>query len=146
MSQDFKIQASQNIFELVRRIFGIYLCEMVNISSINLRKYCGHSKPFRMLIGLPESLIWRASTARSFRFSLRRHLRVPLRGFAHTHDENATFILDRTRNIGIIAHIDAVDMTRRPFPQCYTDTIKGKTTTTERMLYYSGHTRRLGSM
>ena len=36
---------------------------------------------------------------------------------------------DRTRNIGIIAHIDA-----------------GKTTTTERMLYYSGHTKRIGDV
>lgn len=37
--------------------------------------------------------------------------------------------IDKTRNIGIIAHIDA-----------------GKTTTTERMLFYSGKTARLGNV
>lgn len=46
-----------------------------------------------------------------------------------TSSSKWTEVLDRTRNIGIIAHIDA-----------------GKTTTTERMLYYSGFTRRIGDV
>lgn len=46
----------------------------------------------------------------------------------HVPPSNAPQVA-RTRNIGIIAHIDA-----------------GKTTTTERMLYYSGYTRRIGDV
>ncbi|PGH20348.1 translation elongation factor G [Polytolypa hystricis UAMH7299] len=46
-----------------------------------------------------------------------------------TRSLNSTLDLDYTRNIGIIAHIDA-----------------GKTTTTERMLYYGGFTRRIGDV
>ncbi|KAJ5354102.1 hypothetical protein N7541_006666 [Penicillium brevicompactum] len=61
-----------------------------------------------------------------------------LKGFQSTYKHLQRFstsaacqseALDRTRNIGIIAHIDA-----------------GKTTTTERMLFYSGFTRRIGDV
>src|SRR5258706_9222932 len=46
-----------------------------------------------------------------------------------TRLDNRTVPLDRTRNIGIMAHVDA-----------------GKTTTTERILYYSGVTSRIGEV
>lgn len=49
--------------------------------------------------------------------------------YSTTSSTDAQADLKKTRNIGIIAHIDA-----------------GKTTTTERMLYYSGFTRRLGDV
>jgi elongation factor G len=51
------------------------------------------------------------------------------RGLTSTASLSEVADLEKTRNIGIIAHIDA-----------------GKTTTTERMLYYSGFTRRIGDV
>lgn len=52
-----------------------------------------------------------------------------IQAFSSSFSKWQTETLDRTRNIGIIAHIDA-----------------GKTTTTERMLFYSGFTRRIGDV
>lgn len=68
-----------------------------------------------------------------------------LRTFASASPAS-TAELQHTRNIGIIAHIDAVS-----FPPCLLSSIlsnisQGKTTTTERMLYYSGFTRRIGDV
>ena len=48
----------------------------------------------------------------------------------HTSDGNMTkYTLDKYRNIGIMAHIDA-----------------GKTTTTERVLYYTGKSHKIGEV
>jgi len=54
---------------------------------------------------------------------------ITARSFASSTPRRDHLATSKTRNIGIIAHIDA-----------------GKTTTTERMLYYSGFTRRLGDV
>ncbi|KAL7269143.1 Ribosome-releasing factor 2, mitochondrial [Rhizina undulata] len=62
----------------------------------------------------------------SISFLSLRH--VPARCYSAPSGETK-IELAHTRNIGIIAHIDA-----------------GKTTTTERMLYYSGFTRRIGDV
>ncbi|XP_055696104.1 ribosome-releasing factor 2, mitochondrial [Lutzomyia longipalpis] len=63
------------------------------------------------------------SITRKILGKLKPFFRLHVRGFAAGDD------IRRTKNIGILAHIDA-----------------GKTTTTERMLFYSGRTRSLGEV
>ena len=95
-----------------------------------------------MKLGRLSSRLYRPSSQHLLNCSTRRAFRLGLQRKAQDVSSQES----RTRNIGIIAHIDAV---------CdqWADTLaaeliksKGKTTTTERMLYYSGHTRRIGSM
>lgn len=101
-----------------------------------------------MLIGFNRYWITqrRSLRQRSFTFKLCEktfgtiHVRR-VEGPGHHADDT----IRRTRNIGIIAHIDAV------FNSLLLTTARfniwqGKTTTTERMLYYSGFIPRMGSM
>lgn len=79
------------------------------------------------LAGRVQRLRWPGTTTKTTTKTTRTGLGLSRAWFSTSR--RVAEALDRTRNIGIIAHIDA-----------------GKTTTTERMLYYSGFTRRLGDV
>ena len=84
---------------------------------------------YRHIVGAfryPSKLYWRYSRSRN---KCASHHIARFHAIASNGISNNTNDVSKTRNIGIIAHIDA-----------------GKTTTTERMLYYSGHTRRIGNV
>ena len=65
----------------------------------------------------------------TFLVAAKRNFANSAKWFSIDQEAGPNSRLDGVRNVGIIAHIDA-----------------GKTTTTERMLYYSGHTKRLGNV
>ncbi|KAJ5626806.1 Ribosome-releasing factor 2 [Penicillium herquei] len=89
------------------------------------------------LLRLPQAGVRRMAHYKPHFNPAKRELRVQslqlnidrAKCFSTTLSQSQSDALDRTRNIGIIAHIDA-----------------GKTTTTERMLFYSGFTRRIGDV
>ncbi len=78
-----------------------------------------------------NAAMWSWSVRRALEF--RQKLSVLLRKCLTTSKtslktEDVNLLINRIRNVGVLAHIDA-----------------GKTTTTERMLYYAGFLSRMGS-
>ena len=76
---------------------------------------------------IPKSSIQHGVQSLPKLLSRRRYLAIQFQNHYSTNDAERQY--SNIRNIGIIAHIDA-----------------GKTTTTERMLYYSGYTQRIGNV
>lgn len=74
---------------------------------------------------------------------VRQNVKAPRRLFS-TQAPQADLLSKTTRNIGIVAHIDAVSDANLYLYGLLLNSKQGKTTTTERMLYYSGYTRRIG--
>lgn len=83
--------------------------------------------------------------ARCARRVVRHDVKAPRR-LLSTQTPPADLLSKTTRNIGIVAHIDAVSSHVDVEMDSKLIRRQGKTTTTERMLYYSGYTRRIGGM
>ena len=81
-----------------------------------------------MIISFIYRGLGKSACQNSYRYSYSRRPFSRSARWRSVQASNSTAI-SRTRNVGIIAHIDA-----------------GKTTTTERMLYYSGYTKRIGNV
>ena len=90
-----------------------------------------------------ESGMW-VRWARCARRVVRHDVKAPKR-LLSTQPSQAELLSKTTRNIGIVAHIDAVSYHVKTNEKTSLTPRQGKTTTTERMLYYCGHTRRIGS-
>ena len=98
-----------------------------------------------MQLGSWRGVIWRPTLSRPSLLLAKRWFGLSrVRAAEQLHDDSID--IARTRNIGIIAHIDAVGQLGCINSNVILIFTQGKTTTTERMLYYSGHTRRIGSM